>query len=116
MAGTLGEYTHLCSELVTFSVMESTHTGPTTLIGNLEEISEWKARVLVDRPVSRGAQVTLNAGSYRLCGSVRSWSFEPVLGYLVEVQLDSRWSATAFNPQHLLRIEDLAGDAAVVAA
>jgi hypothetical protein len=117
MGITLQDYTHLCSELVTISTGESSDRLQ-TVIGNLEEIGEWKARLLVDRPMTTGTGVVVNAGGNSLKGSVRSWTYEPDLGYFVDVQLnrESRWSPKSFRPQHLLRIQDLTEEPGIVAA
>jgi hypothetical protein len=117
MGITLQDYTHLCSELVTISTGESSDRLQ-TVIGNLEEIGEWKARLLVDRPITIGTGVVVNAGSNSLKGSVRSWTYEPGLGYFVDVQLnrESRWSPKWFRPEHLLGIQDLTEESEIVAA
>lgn len=93
------ERRHLCSELV------SILCGCGRLInGNLEEIGERSAVVLVDTPIRRNSQVSINCEIYNLRGIVRSCTFENVLGYLVEVALDvdSCWSPRWFTPKHLM--------------
>ena len=102
MRNSLDVYTYLCSNLVT--VKKETGTERSAIHGNLEEIGESNVLVLLDSPIRRGTRVTVSAGCHRLKGSVKSWNFEPDLGYFVEVQLtaDSRWSKAWFTPQHLL--------------
>jgi hypothetical protein len=97
-------YPYLCSELVTVTSHESSGDA-TVLSGNLEEIGERNARVLLDAPLPRGAQVIVNVGDNTLKGSISTWSFEPGLGYFVDVHLapESRWTKTWFTPEHLLR-------------
>ncbi|HUQ95738.1 MAG TPA: hypothetical protein VM120_28930 [Bryobacteraceae bacterium] len=84
-------------------------SGRTQVIyGNLEEMGEWSALLLLEAPVAQGTHVTVNAESGRLTGQVHSWSWEPELGYFVDVQLDaeSRWSADWFQPQHFVAVPD----------
>ncbi len=93
------EKRHLCSELV------SILCGCGRLItGNLEEIGERSALVLVDTPIRRNSQVNIRCETYNLRGAVRSCRFAGVLGYLVEVTLDidSTWSPRWFTPKHLM--------------
>jgi hypothetical protein len=118
MAATLDHYTHLCSELVTFSWTDTSQVGHRTMVGNLEEIGEWKARILLDRPVAKGAKATVTAGNNKLTGTVRSWVFEAEIGYMVDVELDrnSRWSASWFQPEHMLCIQSEGGEAGFAAA
>ncbi|MBI4908006.1 MAG: hypothetical protein HY820_30555 [Acidobacteria bacterium] len=42
-------------------------------------------------------------------GRVKSWDYEPVLGYFTEVQLnpESPWSKEYFTPQHLFALWSL---------
>jgi len=42
--------------------------------------------------------------------------YEPGLGYLVDVQLETRWTPAWFQPEHMLSIGELAGEAASAAA
>lgn len=117
MGITLHNYTHLCSELVTISSPDSAGRVRTT-VGNLEEIGEWSAKLLVDRPIQSGVGVVVNAGVNTLKGTVKAWSYEPVMGYFIDVQLnrESRWSPKHFQPEHLLRIEDMVQGAESAAA
>src|SRR5262245_18933890 len=100
---------YLCSELVTVTTCSSRETK--ILRGNLEEIGERNALVLVDSPLGYGTQLQVNTEGHRLRGQVRSWSFEPELGYFVDVQLDadSRWSMQRFVPKHFVCPEELWG-------
>ena len=103
MQNGLHVYPYLCSELVTVTSHDSSGEAK-VMSGNLEEIGEWSARVLLDSPLHRGSQVTVNAGDNCLNGRVKSWSFEPDLGYFVDVRLnsESRWTKAWFTPEHML--------------
>lgn len=118
MTVTLDEYTHLCSELVTFSQTDPAQSGYGSTIGNLEEIGEWCAKVLLDRPVAPGTEVSLTARKKSLYGKVRGWEYTPEIGYLVDVELNrnSKWSSARFQPQHLLRVRNKRGEPSVAAA
>jgi hypothetical protein len=95
-------YPFSCSELVT--ITNSAASDGESIAGNLEEIGSRNARVLVDSLLPDGAQVLVKTASHCLKGRVISSTFEPHLGYYVDVKLDpgSRWSLTWFKPQHLL--------------
>ena len=74
------------------------------ITGNLEEIGERSAVVLVDKPIRRNSQVNIHCEAYNLRGIVQSCQFAEMLGYLVEVTLDidSSWSPKWFTPKHLM--------------
>ena len=92
---------HLCSELVSVSWHD------TARCGNLEEIGEWTALLLLDDPVPRGAKIRIQCQAHQLCGSVETCTSEPPLGFFVAVRLDpdSRWSEKWFTPQHYLALQ-----------
>ncbi|HUA82858.1 MAG TPA: hypothetical protein VMB85_03300 [Bryobacteraceae bacterium] len=95
------EKRHLCSELVSILY------GCGQLIsGNLEEIGECSALVLVDSPIRNRSQISIACEKHHLRGVVKSCTFTDVLGYLVEVTLnvDSCWSPRWFTPKHLLHL------------
>ncbi|MDP8979199.1 MAG: hypothetical protein M3O35_01265 [Acidobacteriota bacterium] len=89
---------HLCSELVSVAWDE---TGG---FGNLEEIGEWTAVLLLEDPVPTGARIVIQCKEHQLNGYVETCNYEDPLGFFVSVRLDPdcRWSADWFSPQHLL--------------
>jgi len=92
----------LCSELV--SVACPNQNGERTSVpGNLEEIGKFSALVLAEAEISKGTRVRVACESNELKGLVRSCTYEPSLGFFVEVKLDpeSRWSQQWFKPKHL---------------
>ena len=94
-------YRHLCSELV------SILCGCGRLIsGNLEEIGERSALVLVDSPIRCSSRISIACDTYNLRGVVQSCTFSDLLGYLVEVTLDvdSCWSPRWFTPKHMMTL------------
>jgi hypothetical protein len=96
---------HLCSELV--SVARISAGRPVeTLDGNLEEIGESSALILLQDAVSIGTRVRVKGNAQVLNGRVRSCTFDAVLGYFIEVRLDaeSRWSEKWFVPEHLFAL------------
>lgn len=95
----LSKTRNLCSELV------SILCGCGRLvIGNLEEIGERSALLLVDAPIRRSSKVSINCDTCSLRGVVQSCRFEQPLGYMIEVMLDSDscWSPRWFTPKHLM--------------
>jgi hypothetical protein len=92
---------HLCSELV------SVAWDDTEGCGNLEEIGEWTAMLLLEDPVPRGAKVHIQCQEHQLRGFAETCTFEEPLGFFVGVRLDSdsRWSEEWFTPQHLLALQ-----------
>jgi hypothetical protein len=92
---------HLCSELV--AVAWGDYEGH----GNLEEIGEWTALVLVEDFVPRDTKLRIQCQGHELKGLVEAYEFEAPLGFFVEVRLDpdSRWSEKWFTPQHLLAFQ-----------
>src|SRR5580698_6761270 len=90
---------HLCSELV--SVVRISGGRPAQVLdGNLEEIDERSALILLQNAVPIGTRLRVKGKAHELNGRVRSCSFDEVLGYFVEVGLDaeSRWSEKWFIP------------------
>jgi len=92
---------HLCSELVAVA------WDDTEGCGNLEEIGEWTAALLLEDPVPRGARVRIQCQEHQLKGFVETCTFSEPLGFFVGVRLDpdSRWSEKWFTPQHLLVLQ-----------
>lgn len=101
--------TYLCSQIVSVTIGEP-EKNPREILGNLEEIDTDRAVVLLDTPVSTGAQVVLKAEETALHGLAGKWSFEPALGYFLDIRLlgHSLWSPDRFSPSHLLAIPSLA--------
>ena len=99
------QHRHLCSELV--SVVRPSKIGqPRTITGNLEEIGERSAVVLLETALSIGVRVRVKTKGGTLRGVVRAWAGEPLLGFFVEIALsrESRWSEKWFAPEHLLKV------------
>ena len=94
----------MCSELVSLTCTKDGR--PTSLRGNLEEIGEWSALVLMESPIPRRTRVSVSCEDHQLKGFVRSCWHEHPLGFFVEVRLypSSRWSEQWFTPQHLLAL------------
>jgi hypothetical protein len=91
-----------CSERISIRI-DRPNSRPVT--GNLEEIGEWSALVLTTAPFARGSRIAMSGQTHQLKGRVESWSYEPELGYFIEVRLDeSPWSDRWFTPQHLLAL------------
>jgi len=100
----------LCSELV--SIIPGGSRGPLRAVpGNLEEIGEWSALVLTEAFLGPGMRLSIACEWHEIKGVVESCTFEPSLGYYVEVKLDpeSRWSQQWFTPQHLVALWDNLG-------
>jgi len=59
--------------------------------------------VLAEAEIPKGTRVRVACESNELKGLVRSCTYEPSLGFFVEVKLDpeSRWSQQWFMPKHL---------------
>jgi hypothetical protein len=96
---------HLCSELV--SVARLSGDRPTRMLdGNLEEIGESSALILLQDAVPIGTKVRVMGKAKELMGRVKSCTFDRVLGYFIEVGLDaqSRWSEKWFIPEHLFTL------------
>jgi len=76
------------------------------LDGNLEEIGERSALLLLQDAVPIGTRVRVKGKAQELNGRVRSCTFDRVLGYFIEVGLDaeSRWSEKWFIPEHLFTL------------
>jgi hypothetical protein len=98
---------HLCSQLVSV-LCGAGNYRPRVFFANLEEISEWKAFLLVEQPVRRGTKVQVTCESNQLSGTVESCKLDNPLGFIVSIRLDpeSRWSEKWFTPNHLLAIPD----------
>ena len=81
-------------------------SGSQKLEGNLEEIGEWSALVLTQDAVPPGTRVRVTGRSHELKGSVRSCTFDRVLGFFIDIGLDveSRWSEKWFVPEHLFAL------------
>jgi hypothetical protein len=77
-----------------------------TVQGNLEEIETGSALVLVEAPISSNKKVRICCGNKQLKGTVESCVHDDILGFFVEVQLDSdsQWSERRFTPSHLLNL------------
>lgn len=101
--------TYLCSQLVSITVGEP-ERNPRVMLGNLEEIDHDRAVVLLDAPVSKGAEVVVKAEEAALHGRAGKWCFVPALGYLVDVRLskNSRWTPQRWKPKYLLEVPALA--------
>ena len=76
------------------------------LDGNLEEIGEWSALILIRKFLPPGTKVRVKGKVHELKGFVRSCTYDRVLGFFVDIGLDteSRWSEKWFVPQHLLSL------------
>ena len=95
---------HLCSELV--SVTHLTRRQPQAVDGNLEEIDEERALILMQDAVPTGTRVRVKGKAHELKGFVTSCTFDQLLGFFIEIELDaeSRWSESLFLPQHLFAL------------
>jgi hypothetical protein len=96
---------HLCSELVSVARL-SGRRSVQLLEGNLEEIGEWSALILTQSSVPLGSKVRVRGESHELKGFVRSCTHDPLLGFFIDIGLDSesRWSEKWFVPGHLLNL------------
>lgn len=76
------------------------------MLGNLEEIGEWFAEVLLDSALPRDAVVRIVSKAHHLEGVVEECTRHHSLGFFVKVKLAprSRWSEHWFTPQHLLQL------------
>jgi hypothetical protein len=96
---------HLCSEIVSVTRL----SGPgrhQILDGNLEEIGERNAVILLENALPDGTRVRVRVNGNELNGSVTSCTRDRVLGCFVAIELDleSRWSEKWFVPQHLFKL------------
>jgi hypothetical protein len=96
---------HLCSELVSV-VRLAGRRCLKALDGNLEEIGEWSALILMQDAVPTGTKVRVMSKGHELRGSVKSCTIDRLLGFFIEVELEleSRWSEKWFVPQHLFAL------------
>ena len=92
---------HMCSELVTVTWENGEDCG------NLEEIGEWTALVLLENPVPSGTRLRIQCEEHQLKGFVETCISEEGVGFFVGVRLepDSRWSEKWFAPRHLLVLQ-----------
>ena len=96
---------HYCSELVTVARL-SCQRSLEVLNGNLEEIGEWSALVLLQDAVPIGTRLQVKGKVHELKGIVRSCTFDQLLGFFIDIRLDaeSRWSEKWFVPEHLFAL------------
>jgi hypothetical protein len=96
---------HICSELVSIGGL-SGHSAVQVLSGNLEEIGEQSALILTEASVTRGTKVRVKGESHEMKGCVRSCTFDPPLGFFIEIELytESRWLEKSFVPEHLFEL------------
>jgi hypothetical protein len=96
---------HYCSELVTVARL-SCPRSLEVLDGNLEEIGEWSALILLQDAVPIGTRVQVKGKVHELKGVVRSCTFDQLLGFFIDIRLDaeSRWSEKWFVPEHLFSL------------
>lgn len=89
-----------CSELVSVIVRQ----GEALLPGNLEEIGESSAVVLMDHSIRTGTPVTIACRARKFNGIVQSFTCDEHLGFFVEILFEpgSHWSPRWFYPRHLL--------------
>jgi hypothetical protein len=104
---------YLCSELVTITRLSKRRTVE-ELAGNLEEIGEGSALILTQAAVPLGVRLGVKGESEVLKGTVMSCSHDLMLGFFIEVHLDteSRWSEKWFVPKHLLALSTIMTDLA----
>jgi hypothetical protein len=71
---------------------------------NLEEIGESSALLLTETRIRLGTRIALDCKTRELKGIVESCILDEILGFFVEIRLDSEchWSPQWFAPQHLL--------------
>ena len=105
MAKQLSRVRNWCSELVSI-VRVNGNGGLESVPGNLEEIDEYTAVVLSERPVPFASPVHVACSTHILRGVSRTCEFVPELGYFIKIDLapSSRWSLQWFSPQHLMRL------------
>ena len=96
---------HLCSELVSVTRLSSRRLLQ-AVDGNLEEIGEERALILMQDAVPAGTRVRVKVKAHELKGFVSSCTFDQLLGFFIEIKLDaeSRWSESLFLPQHQLAL------------
>jgi len=104
MPNSTSAYRNLCSELVI--VTSANRRGRKGLLGNLEEIGERFAELLMDCSLPRATAVRIVTKDHELEGFVEDCKRDEQLGFFVKVKLapQSRWSEGWFTPQHLLRL------------
>ena len=105
MAKQLSQVRNWCSELV--SVVRVSGNGSLeSTPGNLEEIGEYSAVVLSERPIPVASAVHVACSTHILRGVSRTCEFVPQLGYFIEIELApaSRWSKQWFSPRHLVSV------------
>jgi hypothetical protein len=97
-------YRNLCSELVLITC--AGRRGHRTVLGNLEEIGERFAEVLLDCALPRNAAVQILTEAHKMEGVVENCKHDQTLGFFVKVRLapQSRWSDRWFTPRHLLQL------------
>lgn len=105
MAKQLSLVRNWCSELVSV-VCVNRNGGLESVPGNLEEIDEYSAVVLSERPVPIASRVHVACSTHILRGVSRTCEFVPQLGYFIEIELApaSRWSPQWFSPRHLVPV------------
>jgi hypothetical protein len=98
---------HLCSELISVVCMNDDDSC-SLVHGNLEEISETSAVVLLERVVRLGTKVELVCKTETLKGFVDAYSWDEHIGFFIEIRLDaeSRWSPQWFAPEHFLSLDN----------
>jgi hypothetical protein len=96
---------HLCSEQVSVTPISGRRSAQ-ALNGNLEEIGEWSALILIQNAVPPGTKVRVKGKVHELKGFVRSCTFNRLLGFFIDIRLDaeSRWSEKWFVPEHLFAL------------
>jgi hypothetical protein len=96
---------HLCSEIVSVVRLDGGRRLP-ALDGNLEEIGERTAVILVQNPIPNGMRVRIKTKGHELIGLVKSCTIDRLLGFFVDIELDpeSLWSEKWFVPQHLFKL------------
>jgi hypothetical protein len=101
MSHTANEPRYLCSELVNV-LYEDRSLILNQLVANLEEISSTHATLLVEERLQPGSAVSFHAKGHDLNGFVESCDYHEILGWIVEIEFDSRsrWNAAMFIPDH----------------
>ena len=96
---------HLCSELVSVARLSGRRLLD-AVDGNLEEIGEWSALILLQDAVPIGTRVRVKGKVHELKGIVRKCTFDQLLGFFIDIRLDveSRWSEKWFVPEHLFAL------------
>jgi hypothetical protein len=96
---------HLCSEIVSVARLSGRRSAK-TLDGNLEEIGQRSALILMQDAVPPGTRVEVKGKTHNLKGFVRRCTFDKLLGFFVDIRLDatSLWSEKWFVPEHLFAL------------